>query len=165
MNCVQFAVLRRGESCNIWIHIQIFQVWGRRNSFNYTFDYDTYPCGGIKTSETGEITSPDFPNKPSTSIECSWVLNLPKNHQINLTFATLDLGDDCDKSFIEIFNGPSSRSPRIGIFCKNNMFKFGSSNSSSVISERNTLVVNYHFSADNEGKGFNLTWKPVINGE
>ncbi|XP_045482434.1 cubilin [Harmonia axyridis] len=139
------------------------QIWGREDSLNFTFDYNTYPCGGLRSEEIGQISSPNYPNKPSSAIECSWLLKLPKEHQINVSFSTMDLGDDCEKSFIEIFNGNSPKSPRIAKFCKDNVPKLDKL-PYSIISQENTLLIDYHFSADGKGKGFNLTYKPLING-
>ncbi|KAK9889124.1 hypothetical protein WA026_004393 [Henosepilachna vigintioctopunctata] len=133
------------------------QVWGKRSVFNYSISYDTYKCGAIKTTENGVISSPNFPNKPSSSMECSWLIALFPDQQINLTFTSFDLGDDCDKSFVEIYNGKRLFAPKIGTFCKDK-------NPVVIHSERNFLLINYHFEDGSKGKGFNATYQPIIEG-
>ncbi|KAL3290304.1 hypothetical protein HHI36_023648 [Cryptolaemus montrouzieri] len=156
---LQFALCRNTTTPVIFLSpvpTLDLQIWRSNRKMNFSLNYDTYDCGGIKTDEIGSIVTPNFPNKPSSSFECSWLLKLPQEQQVSIKFPSFDLGDNCQKSFIEIFNGLTLRSPRIGKFCKDNP--------GTIISERNALLINYHFEKDGKGKGFNLTYEPIIKG-
>ncbi|KAL3289762.1 hypothetical protein HHI36_023157 [Cryptolaemus montrouzieri] len=124
---------------------------------NFTIDYEYFPCGGNIKGETGTINTPNYPNKYNKQLECAWVLKLPDEHQIKLNFVSINLGDDCEKSFIIIYNGEYPTSPRIGKFCNNNL-------PGSITAQKNHLFVEYHHEENSTGIGFNATYEPVIKG-
>nr|XP_008192422.1 PREDICTED: cubilin [Tribolium castaneum] len=138
------------------IQLSVVQ-YSSRNQVNFTLSYNTYQCGGIITRQTGEITSPGYPNKNSKSMECSWLLQLPKEQTISLTFDSLNLGSNCEKSYIDIYNGDSPKSPKIDRYCQSN--KPG-----TISSQTNNLWIDYKFDIDSDSKGFSLKYEPKIQG-
>ncbi|KAK9890452.1 hypothetical protein WA026_010538 [Henosepilachna vigintioctopunctata] len=124
---------------------------------NFTINYEYHPCGGIIKGERGSFTSPGYPTKYKKHLECAWVIHLPEEHQIKLNFVSLNLGDDCEKSYITIYNGKYSTSPRIGRFCNTNKPEV-------IISQRNYLLIEYHYETSSSAVGFNATYEPVIKG-
>ncbi|XP_068906568.1 cubilin-like isoform X2 [Tenebrio molitor] len=138
------------------VKLQTLQ-FSSRYQLNYTISFNTYKCGGIITSETGSIKSPGYPNKYSKSMECSWLIQLPKDQTILLTFDALDLGNDCEKSYLDIFNGNSPKSPKIDRYCQSNLPE-------PLSSQSNTLWINYKFDQTSNSKGFSFKYEPKIQG-
>ena len=124
---------------------------------NYTMSYNTYQCGGVINGEIGAIRSPGYPNKYSSSIECAWLLKLPEEQAILLTFENLDLGDNCAKSYLDIYNGDSPSSPKIDRYCQSNKPE-------PIRSESNILWIEYKYDLESNGKSFSLKYEPRIQG-
>lgn len=123
---------------------------------NYTISYHTYPCGGVINNEMGTILTPNYPNKYGSSLECAWLLNLPKEQNIKLKFNDLNL-DSCDKSYIDIYNGNSPKSPKIGRYCQKNVPEI-------IQTQENSVWIDYKANEDSESKGFSLSYEPAIKG-
>ncbi|XP_071057045.1 cubilin homolog [Onthophagus taurus] len=126
-------------------------------SINYTVEYTTQNCGGIITKPIGTIQSPEFPNTPSTTYDCVWVIDLLENQAVKINFTFMDLGQDCEKNFVKIHNGPLKTSPLIGTFCGNSL-------PSTYISQSKGIWIEYHFDVASNGKGFQVNYEPVIGG-
>jgi hypothetical protein len=90
-------------------------------------------------------------------MECSWLIQLPKDQTILLTFDALDLGNDCEKSYLDIFNGNSPKSPKIDRYCQSNLPE-------PLSSQSNTLWINYKFEQTSNSKGFSFKYEPKIQG-
>ncbi|XP_030748736.1 cubilin-like [Sitophilus oryzae] len=128
------------------------------NTFNkFIIKYKTYPCGGLISEDEGTISSPNFPNSPNTSLECAWNLEINYDYRVKITVNSLDLGDDCDSSFLTIYNGNRLESPRIGKFCRNNK-------PSVLITETNEVFIEYRYTQGqaSNSKGFSLFYEPYI---
>jgi cubilin len=90
-------------------------------------------------------------------MECSWLIQLPKDQTILFTFDALDLGNDCEKSYLDIFNGNSPKSPKIDRYCQSNLPE-------PLSSQSNTLWINYKFDQTSNSKGFSFKYEPKIQG-
>ncbi|KAJ3659671.1 hypothetical protein Zmor_011346 [Zophobas morio] len=154
IQCVPSTTVVRSPYSNLKL---TFMQTTSRSTANYTMSYNTYKCGGVISSETGVIRSPGYPNKYSSSIECAWLLKLPEEQTILLTFENLDLGDNCAKSYLDIYNGNSPSSPKIDRYCQNNK-------PDSIRSESNILWIEYKYDQESNGKGFSLKYEPKIQG-
>lgn len=128
-----------------------------RTNFNFTLRYDTYPCGGMIREREGIIQSPGFPHRSSDVVECVWVIELGQEETIKLKFDSLELGDDCAKSFVIIYNGGLNTSPRLGKYCKNTYPQ-------TLQSQSNSLWIEYH-SETSAGKGFKLNYEGISTGK
>ncbi|KAG5893860.1 hypothetical protein JTB14_005469 [Gonioctena quinquepunctata] len=122
---------------------------------NFTVSYNTHPCGGILSSQSGYIASPNFPNQPS--IECAWLLKVDEGQTINLTITTLDLGNDCEKSFVTIHNGELPTRPQIGKFCRN-------ANPGPIITQSHQVWIEYRWEKGSSGSGFRLQYEAISTG-
>lgn len=69
----------------------------------------------------------------------------------------MDIGDDCTKNYITIYNGKSPKSPLIGTFCNTKSIAF--------TSPTNALWIDYHGDKDTNGKGFKLNYEPYVTGK
>ncbi|KAG5881771.1 hypothetical protein JTB14_021141 [Gonioctena quinquepunctata] len=124
---------------------------------NFSVSYDTHQCGGIKVSQSGYIASPDFPNQPSETFECAWLLKVDEGQTISITITTLELGDDCEKSFLKIYNGGLPTHPQIVKLCRN-------TKPGSIISQSNKMWIEYRWEKGSSGSGFQLQYEAISTG-
>lgn len=70
----------------------------------YAFVNSSHSCGGHFFSETGTVTSPNFPNYYPKDKECVWVIEAADRHIIELNFLnfTLESSVDCLYDYLEI---------------------------------------------------------------
>lgn len=127
--------------------------WG---PVNFTIKYKTHPCGGIIMTGEGYLRSPNYPNKYGKTVDCTWLINLPSEQNINITTMSMDLGDDCNKNFITIYNGNTPKSPKLGTFCKKQQI--------TLTSPGNDLWIDYHADETSNGKGFEIKYEPFVRG-
>ncbi|CAG9759987.1 unnamed protein product [Ceutorhynchus assimilis] len=127
---------------------------------NFTISYKTYQCGGLLTDDEGVISSPNFPNAATDSVECSWHIELASS-RIKVNFTSLNLADDCDKNYVIIYNGRTPMSPIIGKYCKNDHPEL-------LVSQKLALLIEYRYVKDdnnrNPPKGFSFKYEPEIEG-
>ena len=48
-------------------------------------------CGGHLTGESGEFTSPNFPERYPNDTECNWAITVPEGKNVNLTFLSFNV--------------------------------------------------------------------------
>lgn len=140
----------------------LFQARQHLNTtLNFTVLFKTFKCGG-KLSEAlgqrGTISSPNFPNPATESVQCAWLISLSSS-QIKVNFTTFELQDDCAQNYVDIYNGGSSEDPHIGRFCKNNKPPV-------IVSQRGNLLIEYKYdiAINDTSKGFSLDYEPQQKG-
>ncbi|OWK03088.1 CUBN [Cervus elaphus hippelaphus] len=86
--------------------------------------------------DSGVISSPNYPAAYDSLTHCSWLLEAPQGHTINLTFRDFDIEahENCAWDSITVRNGGSPGSPIIGHYC-------GTLNPGTIQSGSNQLVV------------------------
>lgn len=60
-----------------------------------------YKCHQVLSSESGEFTSPDFPNNYPENVKCSWLIN--GTNPISISFPTLFLEYDADWIMVGLY--------------------------------------------------------------
>lgn len=123
----------------------------------FSINYTTYSCGGIITEDEGDITSPGFPNTFSDTIECAWLIKLPEDQRLKINFTAVNLDENCDYNYIDIYNGEFRRSPKFDRLC-------GSNHPTVLHSGSNKLLIEYHSDGRNNGNGFKLHYEPITSG-
>ncbi|XP_044765339.1 LOW QUALITY PROTEIN: cubilin-like [Coccinella septempunctata] len=126
----------------------------KKSEGNFSIDYEYYPCGGLIQNSSGYISTYSLFKK---RLECAWVIELPVVERIKLTFLSMNLGEDCEKSYIEVYNGKYSTAPRIGRYCNTNM-------PSLIVSQKSNLLIEYHHDGGSSGAGFNATYDTFTEG-
>lgn len=117
-------------------------------------------CGGqLSISDplaVGNLSSPNYPVKYPTNMECVWVLNVPAGDTIEFNFVDMDIeaGADCRWDYVELRDGGSLGSNSLGKFCGSSL-----PSPSRYVSTGNQLVVKIRSDASVTGRGFTASWK------
>ena len=69
----------------------------------HVFNWIPDPCGGRISSVGGHITSPGFPKRYHNYENCSWIVSVPTNSTVIISFKTIDLEPGHD--FIHLYDG------------------------------------------------------------
>lgn len=120
--------------------------------------YKTYPCGGIILNEEGFLQSPDI-QPTSKNFECAWLLEVTEGERINITSVYFNLGQDCKKSFLSIYNGGLPSFPMIEKYCGETKPQ------NSIISENNKLWIEYKWERGSNANGMKLHYEPYGGGK
>lgn len=61
-------------------------------------------CGGRLTADEGIIQSPNFPNSYPRNAVCVWVIELPENEVMKITFTDMNLErhGNCIHDYVEV---------------------------------------------------------------
>jgi hypothetical protein len=133
-------------------------VWpGRRplpvDSFSLVYEMQTSlpVCGGKLFQTSGTIQSPRFPFGYPPNLDCVWTIQAPSaDQQIRLNFSRFHLedGSECLFDYLEIRNGPSASSPKMGTFCDRNL------ESRVIVSQSSSVRLRFHSDAHASQAGF-----------
>jgi len=77
--------------------------------------------------------------------------SLPFWFQLIFTDFDIQLDNTCDNDYVEVFNGGLPSSPSIGRFC-------GMSRPDSILSQSNSLRVEFHSDESSSSRGFRLQY-------
>lgn len=104
---------------------------------NYTLYYKKHNCGGILRGASV------IRNIPASTInyrllDCAWSIKYEEESSASLTVNNLKLKLPCDREWIKIYNGPSSRSPLLTKLCNEDF------DNKPQISQRGSLFIEYH---------------------
>uniref|UniRef100_A0A915I2G4 CUB domain-containing protein n=1 Tax=Romanomermis culicivorax TaxID=13658 RepID=A0A915I2G4_ROMCU len=134
-------------------------------------------CGGILTSSSGFISSPNFPNPYPLGTECNWLIKVKTGYTVQFKFATLDIGPsvanyDCTSRFgdilgtyIELFDGQNASAPLLRRFCGSRAVLIGQ----TIASTENAMFVRFRTSATDSmetrtGRGFSGNYSVGCGG-
>ncbi|XP_041372182.1 cubilin-like [Gigantopelta aegis] len=85
----------------------------------FYLEYDFQECGGLLTTSSGVITSPNYPNFYNNNEACAWQIIAPEGTQIRIIYDDMAIENhtNCRFDFLEILNGGNPDSPSIGKSC------------------------------------------------
>ncbi|KAI4881883.1 hypothetical protein NFI96_013959 [Prochilodus magdalenae] len=118
------------------------------------------------TAPTGVIESPDFPDKYPHNLECSYIIIVPPQTEVTLTFKTFDLENDpllmaegeCKYDWLEVWDGLPQVAPLIGRYC-------GTKIPPEIVSSTGLLSLSFHtdmaVAKDGFSARYNMTRKEV----
>lgn len=69
---------------------------------------------------SANITTPRYPNVPNPHTDCNWIVIAPPGETLKIEFLdhfSMNV-HYCNKEYVEMFDGSTELSPRIGRFCK-----------------------------------------------
>ena len=80
-------------------------------------------CGGHLTNAAGTFRSPAHPESYDDNLNCEWVIRVPPNDRIKLTFHQFELEheQDCEFDYLEVREGGRADGPLVGRFCGTQM--------------------------------------------
>ncbi|XP_071475764.1 cubilin [Marmota flaviventris] len=124
--------------------------------FNASWQEVPGGCGGIFQAPNGEIHSPNYPNHYRSNTECSWVIQVEKNHRVLLNFTDFDL--EPPDSCILTYDGVSSASSRLARVCGRQQ------PTNPVTSSGNSLFVRFQSGPSRQSRGFRAQFRQECGG-
>ena len=80
----------------------------RGRGFLASFQTIPQGCGGVFKSPTGVLNSPNYPNKYDDHSDCTWLIQVPVNHLVELNWLDFDVEQyiNCTYDYVAVsFNG------------------------------------------------------------
>ncbi|ESN94954.1 hypothetical protein HELRODRAFT_87238, partial [Helobdella robusta] len=101
----------------MWLEYRLLSGYMERQPGFYAKYHKT--CGGHIKKDFGEFSSPQHPEKYSTSLKCSWIIEVAENYSVGLTFKAFELErhQACACDFLEVYDGGDDKAPLLGKFC------------------------------------------------
>ncbi|XP_005387022.1 PREDICTED: cubilin [Chinchilla lanigera] len=125
--------------------------------FNASWEALSGGCGGIFHTPNGEIHSPNYPNQYRSNTECTWVIQVEKNHHILLNFTDFDL--ELPDSCITTYDGVSpTTTTRLASVCGRQQL------SNPITSSGDSLYVRFQSGASRQNRGFLARFRQVCGG-
>lgn len=91
-------------SNSIWIEFSSDNGNSQKKGFNMTLESTRIGCGNVYVTETGEITSKNYPNLYPNNEECEWTISMPEGNRVSLKFIerfSLEQSVNCTKDYIQ----------------------------------------------------------------
>lgn len=106
--------------------------------------------------ESGSISTPNYPGNYGLNKDYYWTITAPQNKIIELTFEVVDIEGrrDCEKDYLNIFDGSSNVSSLLRTFC-------GQSQPNTIVSSGNEMYLHFKSDGDTSRQGFKLRWKTL----
>ena len=124
-----------------------------------TLDVSECPTNGELRGTSGSFTSPRFPLSYPDSVTCAWIIEVPENYLVELTFDSFQLENCaipilCTCDHVEVRDGQSASSPILQQLC-------GDKKPSPLRSSGRYLWVEFKSDYRTVGNGFNASFKAV----
>ncbi|XP_037693302.1 cubilin [Choloepus didactylus] len=123
--------------------------------FNASWQAVPGGCGGVFQVPSGEIHSPNYPSPYSSNTDCSWVIQVERNHRVLLNFTDFDL--DPQDSCIVAYDGPDSTAARLARAC-------GRQRPPPITSLGSSLFVRFQAGASRQSRGFRAHFQQACGG-
>eukprot|EP00794_Sanderia_malayensis_P007035 gene7036-7824_t len=106
----------------------------------------------------GVVTSPLYPKVYPSDAVCKYVITVPENQHVKLTFADIELEDDvkCKFDYVEIFDTYEADEASIGRFCGKNVPK------SAIRTIGNVMILKFVTDVSVKGRGFKANFEGVL---
>ncbi|WAR06690.1 CUBN-like protein, partial [Mya arenaria] len=116
-------------------------------------------CGGVFTSESGILISPNYPNAYSHDAQCVWLVTVNSQDRITLMFTNMELEGhvNCQYDYVEVRDGSNENGALMGRFC-------GDSMPVPMTTSGNVLYVKFVSDSSVTRAGFRATWKVYCGG-
>ncbi|KAI8521816.1 Tolloid-like protein 2 [Branchiostoma belcheri] len=121
--------------------------------------YVTAGCKHQLNDATGEITSPNWPDKYPARKECTWHILATSGHRIKLMFNDFEIEQhqECAYDHLEVYDGHSADDPVLGRYC-------GNKKPPPVVANSNHMFIKFFSDASVQRKGFSALHTTVCGG-
>ncbi|CAL8142101.1 unnamed protein product [Orchesella dallaii] len=131
-----------------------------RKGFHIIWDATSTGCGGVLTSPSGSISSPNYPSHYDSGMQCVWKIRINQGSLIQLNFVDIDLQEvsssQCWGAHVEVLDGTERASTSLGKFCsEDHVISYQSTGNSVTIK-----FVSYY---GGSGRGFQLNYRSLCN--
>nr|XP_006820566.1 PREDICTED: suppressor of tumorigenicity 14 protein homolog [Saccoglossus kowalevskii] len=137
----------------------LYVVFDSDSSVTHTGFYATYTtldyesgfgslngvCGGSLTTDSGTLSSPNYPYSYSSYSDCYYRISVTSGENIQLTFSVFSTESTYD--YVRVYDGSSTSSPLLGEFS-------GSSLPSMIVTTGSDLLLYFHSDSSVENTGF-----------
>lgn len=108
-------------------------------------------CGGEISGYSGAIISPNYPSPYGRNVVCVWRVSVSQGSAASISIVDIDLETHsrCLLDYIEIYDGPTVKSPSLGRYCSSN-------HPLTITSTGNTFTVKFRSDISRQGRGFHL---------
>lgn len=92
-------------SNQIWIEFSSDSPNSNKRGFNLTLESTKLGCGMLYTSESGEISTKNFPSLYPNNDDCEWTISVWPGNRINLQFVdrfSLEQSINCTKDYVQV---------------------------------------------------------------
>ncbi|XP_019644750.1 PREDICTED: tolloid-like protein 2 [Branchiostoma belcheri] len=116
-------------------------------------------CKHQLNAATGEITSPNWPDKYPARKECTWHILATSGHRIKLMFNDFEIEQhqECAYDHLEVYDGHSADDPVLGRYC-------GNKKPPPVVANSNHMFIKFFSDASVQRKGFSALHTTVCGG-
>lgn len=89
----------------IWLEFWSDFSNSQKKGFNITLEATQIGCGNVYLSESGEITSKNYPNLYPNNDECEWTISMSEGNSVSLKFIerfSLEESVNCTKDYVQV---------------------------------------------------------------
>ncbi|XP_028390683.1 cubilin-like [Dendronephthya gigantea] len=89
------------------------------NGFSFTYSDTIDQCGQSHLYSPGTLKSPLYPNLYPNNVDCKWIVSSNNDKHILLQFSyfSLERSSGCVYDYLEVYDGDSVNSTRLGRYC------------------------------------------------
>ncbi|KAF8777573.1 Cubilin like protein [Argiope bruennichi] len=134
---------------------------GQYGGFHITYSSQSnvQGCGGLLTTPTGRISSPNFPDVYENNLNCEWLIRIHPDNRLKVTFQEFNLEphSNCSFDYLEIYSGNSDSAPLLGRYC-------GWNPPPELFSNTNQLFIRFRTDNSLVHSGFKAEYKTICGG-
>uniref|UniRef100_A0A3P8SX64 Cubilin n=1 Tax=Amphiprion percula TaxID=161767 RepID=A0A3P8SX64_AMPPE len=110
------------HSNRLWVRFRSDAIVSMRG-FTAHWDGTQTGCGGVLTTATGALSSPNYPLPYHPNAECYWTIRTSQGSRLLLSFSDfhLEASISCSYDYLAVYDGDSSSDPELAKLCGNQL--------------------------------------------
>ncbi|XP_070176241.1 uncharacterized protein [Littorina saxatilis] len=118
----------------------------------------TGDCDGTFATTSGSFNSPNFPSNYNNNQDCTYLISLPRDYRVTLTFFNFSLESSGCVDYVQIFDGNSTAAPLFGKYCSRKP-------SLRLRTTQNEMLVRFHTDGSITSTGFKASYSSDTLGD